>query len=125
MSKRLGGIIGFKEKISSWHLNGFPDGTNIGLTVPFGGEWCFGFSCQFESVPHKAGMGVCRFVAQGKVCLDRLRPREISVFKALFNNTCWSFWRIREALRNTQGEGPDQKSEAGSDLRSPDRQQKR
>ena len=27
MSKRLGGIIGFKDKISSWHLNGFPNGT--------------------------------------------------------------------------------------------------
>ena len=26
MSKRLGGIIVFKDKTSSWHLNGFPDG---------------------------------------------------------------------------------------------------
>ena len=26
MSKRLGGIIVCKEKTSSWHLNGFPDG---------------------------------------------------------------------------------------------------
>ena len=30
MSKRLGGIIGCKYKTSSWHLNGFPDGINIG-----------------------------------------------------------------------------------------------
>ena len=29
MSKRLGGIIDCKYKISSWHLNGFPDGSNI------------------------------------------------------------------------------------------------
>ena len=27
MSKRLGGIIGCKDQISSWHLNGFPDGS--------------------------------------------------------------------------------------------------
>ena len=33
MSKRLGGIIGCKYKTSSWHLNGFPDGSNIGSTV--------------------------------------------------------------------------------------------
>ena len=33
MSKRLGGIIGCKNKTSSWHLNGFPDGSNIGSTV--------------------------------------------------------------------------------------------
>ena len=30
MSKHLGGIIGCKYKTSSWHLNGFPDGSNIG-----------------------------------------------------------------------------------------------
>ena len=30
MSKRLGGIIGWKYKTSSWHLNRFPDGSNIG-----------------------------------------------------------------------------------------------
>ena len=28
MSKRLAGIIGGKDKISLWHLNGFPDGSN-------------------------------------------------------------------------------------------------
>ena len=28
MSKRLGGMIGCKYKTSSWHLNGFPDGTD-------------------------------------------------------------------------------------------------
>ena len=32
MSKRLGGIKGCKYKIFSWHLNGFPDGNNIGST---------------------------------------------------------------------------------------------
>ena len=31
--KRLGEIIGCKYKTSSWHLNGFPDGSNIGSTV--------------------------------------------------------------------------------------------
>ena len=30
MSKRLGGIKGCKYKTSSRHLNGFPDGNNIG-----------------------------------------------------------------------------------------------
>ena len=29
MSKRLGGIIGCKDKTSSWYLKGFPDGSNI------------------------------------------------------------------------------------------------
>ena len=29
MSKRLGGIIGCKDKTSSWHLNRFPDGSNV------------------------------------------------------------------------------------------------
>ena len=38
MSKRLGGIIGCKDKISSWHLIGFPDGSNIGSTVSCWGE---------------------------------------------------------------------------------------
>ena len=34
MSKRfVGGIIGCKYKTSSWHLNKFPDGSNIGSTV--------------------------------------------------------------------------------------------
>ena len=31
MSKRLGGIIGCKDKTSSWHLNGFPDGINSNI----------------------------------------------------------------------------------------------
>ena len=34
MSKRLGGTVGCKDKTSSWHLNGFPDCSNIGsITV--------------------------------------------------------------------------------------------
>ena len=33
MSKRLGGIKGCKYKTSSWHLNGFSYGGNIGSTV--------------------------------------------------------------------------------------------
>ena len=33
MSKRLvGGIIGCKDKTSSWHLNGFPNDVNVGLS---------------------------------------------------------------------------------------------
>ena len=39
MSKRLvGGIIGCKAKTSLWHLNGFPDRSNIGSTVQYRGE---------------------------------------------------------------------------------------
>ena len=39
MSKSLGGIIGYKYKTSSWHLNGFPDGSNIvGSTIQYRGE---------------------------------------------------------------------------------------
>ena len=34
MSKRLGGIIGCKYKTSSWHLNGFPYGCNLGSKAP-------------------------------------------------------------------------------------------
>ena len=30
VKKRFGGIIGCKDKTSSWFLNGFPDGSNIG-----------------------------------------------------------------------------------------------
>ena len=33
MSKRLGGIYCWKYKTSSWHLNGFPDGNNIGSRI--------------------------------------------------------------------------------------------
>ena len=33
MSKSLGGIKGCKYKTSSWHLNGFPYGGDIGSTV--------------------------------------------------------------------------------------------
>ena len=34
MSKRLGGIIGCKKyETSSWHLNGFSDGSDIGSTA--------------------------------------------------------------------------------------------
>ena len=36
MSKRLGGIKGCKYKTASWHLNGFPDGNNVGSTVYVG-----------------------------------------------------------------------------------------
>ena len=31
MSRRLGGIIGCRDKTSSWHLNGFPDGIIVTL----------------------------------------------------------------------------------------------
>ena len=33
MSKRLGGVIGCKDKNSSWHLIRFPNGSNIGSTA--------------------------------------------------------------------------------------------
>ena len=35
---RVGGIIGYKDKMFSWPLIGFPDGTNIGSTVSCQGE---------------------------------------------------------------------------------------
>ena len=38
MSKRLGGIIGCKYKISSCHLNGLPDGSKNGSTLYYRGE---------------------------------------------------------------------------------------
>ena len=38
MSKRLGGNIGCKDKVSSWHLIDFPNGSNIGSTVSCRGE---------------------------------------------------------------------------------------
>ena len=38
MSKRLGGIVGCKDKTSSWHLIGFRDGTDIGSAVSCRGE---------------------------------------------------------------------------------------
>ena len=33
MSKRFGSIIGCKDQTSSWHLNGFPDGSDTGSTL--------------------------------------------------------------------------------------------
>ena len=33
VSKRLDGIIGCKDKTSSWHLIGFPVGSNIGSEI--------------------------------------------------------------------------------------------
>ena len=33
MSKRFGGNIGYRDKTSSWHLIGFPNGSNIVSTV--------------------------------------------------------------------------------------------
>ena len=38
LSKRLGGIISCEDKTSSWHLNGFTCGSNIGSTVSCRGE---------------------------------------------------------------------------------------
>ena len=39
MPKHLvGGIIGCKDKTSSWHLTGFPNGSKIGSTVSCRGE---------------------------------------------------------------------------------------
>ena len=37
--KTLSGIIGGKDKTSSWHLNGFPNGSNIG---PLGQQYNVG-----------------------------------------------------------------------------------
>ena len=39
MSKRLGGIIGCKNKSASWHVNGFPDGKHwVNSTLYYVGE---------------------------------------------------------------------------------------
>ena len=38
MSKRLGRIKGCKYKTSSWHLNAFPDGNNIGVNSIMSGR---------------------------------------------------------------------------------------
>ena len=38
MSKCLSGIIGCKDKTSSWHLIGFPNGSNIGSRVQYRAE---------------------------------------------------------------------------------------
>ena len=35
---RWGHTVGCKYKTSSWHLSGFPDGSNIGSTVKYRGE---------------------------------------------------------------------------------------
>ena len=36
--KCFGGIIGCKDKTSSWHLNGFPNGSNVESTVQYRGK---------------------------------------------------------------------------------------
>ena len=46
MSKCLGGIIGCKLKTSSWHLNEFPDGSNIGSRV-----YCRGGTRRYAGTP--------------------------------------------------------------------------
>ena len=38
MSKRLGGMIGCKDKTSSWHLIGLPNSSNVESTVSCQGE---------------------------------------------------------------------------------------
>ena len=38
MSKLLGRIIGCKDKTPTWHLIGFPDGSNIASTVCSGSD---------------------------------------------------------------------------------------
>ena len=43
MSKRLGGIIDCNDKTSSWHLNGFSDGSNVVVWACFR-QTCLGSS---------------------------------------------------------------------------------
>ena len=59
MSKRLeGGIIGCKDKTSSWNLNGFPDGSNIGSTVSYRGEaHRYTSLCNYSVVSHIQRIG--------------------------------------------------------------------
>ena len=42
MSKRLGGIIGCKDKTSSWHLIGFSGSPMVVLIVTYGQEYNVG-----------------------------------------------------------------------------------
>ena len=50
MSKRLAGIIGCKDRTFSWHLNGFPDGNEIGSTVECRGEAHCLLYCALSSI---------------------------------------------------------------------------
>ena len=59
MSKRLDGIIiGCKDKTSSWHLIGFPNGSNIGSTLLLL-TYIQRIACQPEKTPSKV---VCMYV---------------------------------------------------------------
>ena len=44
--KRLGEIIGCEDKISSWHLNGFPDGVTLGQPYNVGEKPTFILLCR-------------------------------------------------------------------------------
>ena len=71
MSKRLGGIIGCKDKTSaSWHLIGFPNGSNMGhwVNTMMGCVTVVFFSCKDntpnECVNHQQHFSVNRVVTQ-------------------------------------------------------------
>ena len=58
MSKHLGGIIGCKDKTSSWYFNGFPDGSNIGSTVSCRGE-AHSYTVRVCCLPVYSGRQAC------------------------------------------------------------------
>ena len=70
MSKRLAGIIGCKyNNTSSWHLNGFPDGSNIGSTV------CTYVCCCFLHI-NRSGLNRTLVANPVRDLLDRQRSEE-------------------------------------------------
>ena len=75
MSKRLGGIIGCKYKTSSWHLIGFPNGSNIGSTVSCRGE-AHRYTAHLHSSP-------CRDTRQNN---DKRHDEPTSQFVTLFQD---------------------------------------
>ena len=66
MSKRLGGIKGCKYKTSSWHLNRFPDGNNIGSTVVVVVSHIQRIGCQPEKTTLHGGQSRSWSAEQGK-----------------------------------------------------------
>ena len=86
MSKRLGGIIVCKYRISSWHLNGFPDGSNIGANSIIPGRnlplCCV---CMFFFIPFIVDI---KFVGRTSRGHTGGRPHRIFHFSSTFLLRC-------------------------------------
>ena len=71
MSKLLSGIIGCKDQTCSWHLSGFPDGSNIGWVKSTMSERISPLYCTLTSI----AMQVTRHIVcteQGKRTMELL-----------------------------------------------------